>query len=53
VQLEDETEEELEETRTLKKSEISEFQQKALNHYTLDVIISGGYRIKSIQGTKE
>nr|NJM02276.1 virulence RhuM family protein [Desulfobacula sp.] len=45
-------EEELEETQTLKKFGISEFQQKALNYYNLDVIISVGYRVKSVQGTK-
>ncbi len=37
---------------TLKKFGISEFQQKAPNFYNLDVIISVGYRVKSIQGTK-
>jgi hypothetical protein len=45
-------EEELEESQTLKKFGISEFQQKAPNYYNLDVIISVGYRVKSIQGTK-
>ena len=45
-------EEELEERQTLKKFGISEFQQKAPNYYNLDVIISVGYRVKSIQGTK-
>ena len=45
-------EEELEESRTLKKFGISEFQQKAPNYYNLDVIISVGYRVKSKQGTK-
>jgi len=45
-------EEELEESQTLKKFGISEFQHKAPNYYNLDVIISVGYRIKSIQGTK-
>jgi len=43
---------ELEERQTLKKFGISEFQQKAPNYYNLDVIISVGYRVKSIQGTK-
>lgn len=43
---------ELEESQTLKKFGISEFQQKAPNYYNLDVIISVGYRVKSIQGTK-
>ncbi|MCD6589246.1 MAG: virulence RhuM family protein [Candidatus Fermentibacteraceae bacterium] len=31
---------------------MSEFQQKAPNYYSLDVIISIGYRVKSRQGTK-
>ena len=43
---------ELEESQTLKKFGISEFQQKTPNYYNLDVIISVGYRVKSIQGTK-
>jgi len=51
--LEDETVEELEETRPLLNSGISEFQQKALNDYNLDLIISVSYRVKSIQGSKE
>jgi len=46
------TEGELEKTQTLKKFGISEFQQKAPNYYNLDVIISVGYRVKSIPGTK-
>ena len=37
-------EEELEESQTLKKFGISEFQQKAPNYYNLDMIISVGYR---------
>ncbi len=45
-------EEELEESQTLKKFGIPEFQQKAPNYYNLDVIISVGYRVKSKQGTK-
>jgi len=45
-------EEELEESQTLKKFGISEFQQKVPNYYNLDVIISVGYRVKSKQGTK-
>jgi Virulence protein len=45
-------EEELEESQTLKKFGISEFQQKAPNYYNLDVIISVGYRVKSKQGTQ-
>ncbi len=43
---------ELDETLVLKKFGISEFQQKAPNFYNLDVIISVGYRVKSIQGTQ-
>jgi len=43
---------ELEESVTLKKFGISEFQQKAHNYYNLDVIISVGYRVKSKQGTQ-
>jgi len=43
---------ELEETGSLKKFGISEFQQKAPNYYNLDVIISVGYRVKSKQGTQ-
>ncbi|NQT65422.1 MAG: virulence RhuM family protein [FCB group bacterium] len=45
-------EKELEESQTIQKFGISEFQQKAPNYYNLDVIISVGYRVKSIQGTQ-
>ncbi|GGE43460.1 hypothetical protein EV200_101374 [Pedobacter psychrotolerans] len=45
-------EKELEESATMKKFGNSEFQQKAFNYYNLDVIISVGYRVKSLQGTK-
>lgn len=45
-------ENELEESGTMKKFGISEFQQKAYNYYNLDVIISVGYRVKSPQGTQ-
>jgi hypothetical protein len=45
-------EQELEESVTMKKFGISEFQQKAFNYYNLDVIISVGYRVKSSQGTQ-
>lgn len=45
-------ENELEEASTMKKFGISEFQQKAFNYYSLDVIISVGYRVKSLQGTQ-
>jgi hypothetical protein len=43
---------ELNEATSLHKFGISEFQQKAPNYYNLDVIISVGYRVKSIQGTQ-
>ncbi len=43
---------ELEEAFCTKKFGISEFQQKAHNYYNLDVIISVGYRVKSIRGTQ-
>ncbi len=45
-------ENELEESVTMKKFGISEFQQKAPFYYNLDVIISVGYRVKSPQGTQ-
>ncbi|RLA38988.1 MAG: hypothetical protein DRR06_19855 [Gammaproteobacteria bacterium] len=45
-------EEELAERQTIKKFGISEFQQKAPNYYNLDIIISVGYRVKSVQGTQ-
>jgi hypothetical protein len=43
---------ELIETSCLQKFGISEFQQKTPNYYNLDVIISVGYRVKSIRGTQ-
>ena len=43
---------ELNEANSLHKFGISEFQQKAPNYYNLDVVISVGYRVKSIQGTQ-
>jgi hypothetical protein len=43
---------ELQEELCLHKFGISEFQQKAPNHYNLDVVISVGYRVKSLQGTQ-
>jgi len=43
-------EQELDESATMKKFGISEFQQKASNYYNLDVVISVGYRVKSPQG---
>ena len=45
-------EQELVESSSMKKFGISEFQQKAHNYYNLDVIISVGYRVKSVQGTQ-
>ncbi len=45
-------EKELGESQTKQKFGISEFLQKAPYHYTLDVIISVGYRVKSLQGTQ-
>ncbi|HMS29281.1 MAG TPA: virulence RhuM family protein [Saprospiraceae bacterium] len=45
-------ENELQEKDTMQKFGNSEFQQKAPNYYNLDVIISVGYRVKSIQGTQ-
>ena len=46
------TEGELDETVCLQKFGNSEFQQKAPNYYNLDVIISVGYRVKSMRGTQ-
>ncbi|MDD3875870.1 MAG: virulence RhuM family protein [Bacteroidales bacterium] len=43
---------ELEEVLCTQKFGISEFQQKAHNYYNLDVIISVGYRVKSLRGTQ-
>ncbi len=43
---------ELDEILCTQKFGISEFQQKAHNYYNLDVIISVGYRVKSIRGTQ-
>lgn len=45
-------EQELEEVATMKKFGNSEFAKKPTNFYNLDVIISVGYRVKSLQGTK-
>jgi hypothetical protein len=45
-------EKELEEAETMKKFGISEFQQKAFHYYNLDIIISVGYRVKSLRGTQ-
>ncbi|HNW97974.1 MAG TPA: virulence RhuM family protein [Bacteroidales bacterium] len=43
---------ELDEAACIKKFGISEFQQKAPNYYNLDIIISVGYRVKSLRGTQ-
>lgn len=43
---------ELEESSSMHKFGISEFQQKPTNFYNLDVIISVGYRVKSLRGTQ-
>lgn len=43
---------ELSETTSLRKIGISDFSTKPTNFYNLDVIISVGYRVKSIQGTR-
>lgn len=43
---------ELEEEATIKKFGISEFAKKPTNYYSLDVVISVGYRVKSRQGTQ-
>ena len=43
---------ELIEAICIKRFGISEFQQKASNYYNLDVIISVGYRVKSLRGTQ-
>jgi hypothetical protein len=45
-------ENELVEQQTIRKIGISEFSTKPTNHYNLDVIISVGYRVKSLQGTQ-
>lgn len=45
-------EEELEESETKKKVGNSDFSTKPTNYYNLDVIISVGYRVKSLRGTQ-
>ena len=45
-------EQELEEQTSMRKIGISDFSTKPTNHYNLDIIISVGYRVKSLQGTK-
>jgi hypothetical protein len=46
------SENELIESDTMRKIGISDFSTKPTNYYNLDVIISVGYRVKSIQGTR-
>jgi len=43
---------ELIEADTLRKIGISDFSTKPTNYYNLDVIISVGYRVKSLRGTE-
>jgi hypothetical protein len=45
-------EKELNEAESVRKIGISDFSTKPTNYYNLDVIISVGYRVKSVQGTK-
>ena len=45
-------EQELDKEFSMRKIGISDFSTKPTNYYNLDVIISVGYRVKSIQGTK-
>lgn len=45
-------ENELEKDASMRKIGISDFSTKPTNYYNLDVIISVGYRVKSLQGTK-
>ena len=45
-------EKELAEKETLRKIGISDFSTKPTNYYNLDVIISVGYRVKSLRGTE-
>ena len=43
---------ELVETETMRKIGISDFSTKPTNFYNLDVVISVGYRVHSVQGTR-
>ncbi len=45
-------EQELEQEQSMRKIGNSDFSTKPTNYYNLDVIISVGYRVKSLQGTK-
>ena len=46
------TENELKESETVRKIGNSDFSTKPTNFYNLDVIISVGYRVKSLRGTQ-
>ena len=46
------SEKELIEEETMRKIGNSDFSTKPTNYYNLDVIISVGYRVKSVQGTR-
>jgi hypothetical protein len=46
------SENELSESDTMRKIGNSDFSTKPTNYYNLDVIISVGYRVKSVQGTR-
>lgn len=43
---------EIEESKTMRKIGNSDFSTKPTNYYNLDVIISVGYRVKSVIGTR-
>ena len=45
-------EKEIDEAKTMRKIGNSDFSTKPTNYYNLDVIISVGYRVKSIVGTR-
>ena len=45
-------EKELEKSSSMRKIGNSDFSTKPTNYYNLDVIISVGYRVKSVQGTR-
>lgn len=45
-------EQEIEEEKTMRKIGNPDFSTKPTNYYNLDVIISVGYRVKSIVGTR-
>ena len=45
-------EKELGEAQTMRKFGISELSTKPTNYYNLDVVISVGYRVKSLRGTQ-